>query len=219
MQSNKQAGLVASIVLVIVLVIALISTVAFGAWAYVGRQDYKNKVDEKIAKAVVEAKTAEDAKLKKQFDEESKLPNFTYKGPQAYGSVTFNYPKSWSAYVDETNSSKPIDGFFHPGVVPGKAAYGLRVELVSEDYAQVIQGFDSDVQQGTVKASAYIPPEMTKIPNVQTGTRFDGAIEQDIQGSMVVLKVRDKTLKIYTQATDFLSDFNNTILLHLTYVP
>jgi hypothetical protein len=36
---------------------------------------------------------------------------------------------------------------------------------------------------------------------------------------MVVIKVRDKTLKIYTESTDYMSDFNDIVLKNLTFSP
>jgi len=64
---------------------------------------------------------------------------------------------------------------------------------------------------------------MQGVANVQPGTRLDGAINQTQtgaqNGSLVVIKIRDKTLKIYTESTDFVGDFNNVILSNLTFVP
>lgn len=64
---------------------------------------------------------------------------------------------------------------------------------------------------------------MKKVANVQPGIKLDGAIGQSQQGaqngSMVIIKVRDKTLKIYTQSTSFSADFTKIILPSLTFVP
>ncbi len=211
----------------IILGVLLIASLAFGYWAFSGRQDYKNNTDKKVSAAVAAAQTAQAAKLQAQFDEQSKSPYKTYTGSATYGSVSFNYPKTWSAYVDETGNTQPIDGYFYPGQVPGiegSTAYALRVELVNDDYATVLNQFQSNIQNNSVKASAYLPPKMKGVANAQVGTRFDGVIGQNQQGasqtgSMVVLKVRDKTLQIYTQSNDYLPDFNNIILASLTYSP
>jgi hypothetical protein len=115
----------------------LIASIVFGVWAYGGYQDYKNNSDQKAAAAVQVAKTQQAAELQKQFDEQFKSPFKVFKGSPTYGSVTFNYPKTWSGYVDSSNDSAPINGYFHPGEVPGtqqEVAYALRVELVTTDY-------------------------------------------------------------------------------------
>jgi hypothetical protein len=213
------------ILTIIILVVLLIASLAFGYWAFSGRQDYKNNSDKKAAAAVAAAKTAQAAQLQTQFDQQSKSPYKTFSGSPTYGSITFSYPKTWSAYVDTTNTSEPINGYFAPGEVPGiqsKSAFALRVELVNTDYTQVLQQFSSLITQGTVTAKAYVPPKLQGVANVTAGTYLSGQInnqDQTQRGSMVAIRVRDKTLEIYTESADFLSDFNNTILASLTFAP
>lgn len=222
MRNKAQAGSVATIILIGVLSVVLIASIGFGYWAYSGRQDYKNNSDKKSAAAVAAAKDAQKAELQKVFDEQAKLPYKTYTGSSTYGSINFNYPKTWSGYVDEASSNEPINGYFHPNIVPGvqsKAAFALRIELVDMAYADVVSDHTSQVQDGTAKAVAYIPPKMVGVANVQPGVRVDGAIASDQQGSMVIVKVRDKTLQIYTLGGDFINDFNNVVLPSLTFAP
>jgi hypothetical protein len=83
----------------------------------------------------------------------------------------------------------------------------------------VVDSLSKNNKLGNLTASAYIPPKMEGVANVQPGTKFVGAIAQDTNGAMVVIKVRDKTLKIYSESTDFLNDFNSIILPSLTYLP
>jgi len=222
MAIKNQQGSALSVMVLLLLVVGLLGALGFGFWAYGGRQEYKNDVDKKVAAAVAIAKQAQAVELQKQFEETSKSPNKNYQSPASSGNVTFSYPKTWSAYVDESSTSQPINGYFHPDIVPGvqsKASYALRVEMVNTDYSQVVTSLGSKTKDGSLKAAAYIPPKMEGQANVAPGTRFDGAIEQDKTGAMVAIKVRDKTLKIYTESTDFISDFDNIILPSLTYLP
>lgn len=222
MLKRNQSGSVASFVAIVVLAVALVAAAGFGGWAFMSRQDFKNNSDKKAAAAVEAAKKVQAVELQKTFAEQEKSPTKTYKGPITYGTVTFNYPRTWSGYVDESVSSEPINGYFYPVVVPGlqsKTAYALRVELVDTDYTSILQQHDSQIKDGTAKASAYVPPKMVGVANVQPGTRIDGALDQDTNGSMVILKVRDKTLQVYAQSNDFLNDFNNTVLPSLTFAP
>ena len=222
MSYKDQNGSVASFVLIFVLVLAFLGAAVFGGWAYMSRQDYKDNSDKKAAAVVDAAKKDQEAELQKSFDEKEKLPNKTYKGSTTYGTVTFAYPKTWSAYVDETSTSEPINGYFHPDIVPGvqsKTAYALRVQLVNTDYSSVVKQHDAQVKDGSAKASAYVPPKMVGVTNVQPGTRLDGTLDQDTNGSMVIIKVRDKTLQIYTESNDYLSDFTNTVLASLSFAP
>jgi len=220
---NSRWPLIAAIILGVLLVVSLI----WGYGAYQNGQDYKNNSDAKSATAVAAAEKVQAAKLQAQFDEASKSPLKTYTGPTTYGSISFSYPKSWSAYVDETSADEPLNAYFFPGQVPGttsNTAFALRVELVSDAYADVLQQFDSQVTAGTVTAAAYVPPKMKSVANVQVGTMFTGGINQNQdgsyqQGQMVVIKVRDKTLKIYTESNDYAADFTNTVLSSLTFIP
>jgi hypothetical protein len=213
------------ILTLVILALLLVAALGFGGWAYSKMLDYKNNSDKKAAAAVVNSKKQITADLQAQFDEQSKSPNKTFHGPPTYGTITFNYPKTWSGYVDSSNSTEPIDGYFHPDVVPGtqsKTAYALRVELLSTDYSDVLGTFDGDIGQGKLTSRAYIPPKMQGAANVTAGVYLSGQInsnDQTQRGNMVVLKVRDKTLEIYSESNTFADDFNKTILGSLVFNP
>jgi hypothetical protein len=222
MQDDSSKKPIALIITAAVLGLALVGSLVFGVWAFSGRQDYKNNSDKKSSTAVAAAKSAQAKELQAQFDQQSKNPYTVYQGPVTYGSIGFNYPKTWSAYVDESSSTEPINGYFHPNRVPGLqsgSAFALRVELVNTAYNQVIQSFSSQIKAGKLTAEAYMPPQMSGVANAQTGTRFDGQIVQNQRGSMVVIQVRDKTLEVYTESNNYLDDFNNTILSSLKFTP
>lgn len=210
----------ASLVAIIFLAIALVGALVFGFWAFSGRQDYKSGSDKKTAAAVEQAKAAQKLELQKQFDDIANLPHKTYKGSATYGSIMFNYPKTWSGYVDE-NSSQPLNAYFHPDVVPGltgKNAFALRVELVNSDYTSALSEHDAQITDGNLKARAYVPPKLKDAANIQPGIRLDGEVAPEKQGAIVIMKVRDKTLLIYTESNDFVPDFN-AIIESLTFAP
>lgn len=222
---NSSAGGGRRILTTVILVVLLIASLGFGGWAYAQMQDYKNNSDKKAAAAVAAAAKTQAAQLQAQFDEQSKSPSKTYVGSSTYGTITFNYPKTWSAYVDTSNQSQPINGYFHPNVVPGvqtKTAFALRLQLQSTDYSQVLQQYQSQISTGKVTARAYVPPKLNGVANVQPGTLLSGAVnssDQTQSGTMLIIKVRDKTLEIYTESNDYLNDFNNTVLSSLTFAP
>ena len=207
---------------IIVLAILLVVSLVFGYSSYTKGQDYKNNSDEKSTVAVEAAKKAQAAELQASYDEQSKSPYKTYEGSAVAGSVTFSYPKTWSAYVDETSTVQLINGYFYPGQVPGvqsTTAFALRVEMVSTDYSQIVAQYAAQTKKGTLTAAAYVPPKMVGVANVQTGTHFDGTLDRSKNGSLDVIKVRDKTLKISTESKDYLPDFNGTILASLKFSP
>jgi hypothetical protein len=211
------------LLLVVALGILLIISLVFGIWSFKQMQDYKDSSNNKVTAAVDEAKKSQAAQS--QFSELLKSPYKSFHGSPTYGSVSFNYPKSWSAYVDTENTSEPINGYFHPNEVPGtqsKTAYALRVELVNTDYAQLLQQYNSQITSSTLTAKAYVPPKMKGVANVGAGTYFTGQINtQDStqQGYLVAIKVRDKTLQIYTESKDYAKDFNDVVLASLKYAP
>jgi hypothetical protein len=115
MRKQNQTGST-SVVLAILFGVLFLAAAGFGGWAFMGRQDYKDNSDQKSATAVEAAKKSQAAELQKKFDEDYKNPNKTYQGPVSFGSVKFNYPKTWSAYVDENSGSTPINGYFYTEV-------------------------------------------------------------------------------------------------------
>jgi len=170
--------------------------------------------------AVDKAVQAEDIKKDATFAQDEKNPLKTYSGPAAFGGIQLNYPKTWSGYVNEnSNGASNVDGYFSPGVVPDllglNSVFALRVQVLNQGYNTVLQNFSSFVSAKTVTATPYTLP---KVPSV-VGTRLDGEVALNKQGSMIVLPLRDKTLKIWTEATQFVPDLNNNILPNLSFSP
>lgn len=201
-------------------VVFLVGAIGFGIWAFMGMQDYKNNVDQKI-EAAVTVKEQEVASAKEvEFVEREKNPLKEYRGPGNFGTVTVKYPKTWAAYVrEEPDSSTPIDGFFHPGFVPSeknKPAYALRIEVLDKTYADILRSLDGKVKQGKIKASAYTSD---KLPKGTVGTRLEGEIITGQQDTMVVFALRDKTLQISTQSPQFVKDFDGIIMQNLSFIP
>src|SRR5688572_14547527 len=83
-----------------ILGLLLIAAIIFGVWAFVGRQDYKNNVDQKIAAATEVAKAEQKVADQKIFDEEEKDPYKTFTGPAEFGSISISYPETWDVYAD-----------------------------------------------------------------------------------------------------------------------
>jgi hypothetical protein len=208
----------------IFLFLFFVASAGFGVWAYMSRQTYRNNSTQMIADAVKTAKQQEDIVKDNQFAETQKQPLLTYTGPEQYGSVSFSYPRTWSGYVIDTASSgQPLDGYFHPGVVPSlndqNSTYALRVQVISQSYSSIISGYSSAVTAKTLTATAYSFP---KVPTV-VGIRYDGILNNangvNVSGSMVIMPVRDQTLKIWTETPNYLGDFNTYILPNVTFSP
>lgn len=204
---------------VIILVILLLGALSFGVWAFTSRQDFKNNTDKKISSAVAIAKQQEGSVKEKEFVERDKNPLKAYKGPANYGSLDVQYPRTWSAFVTELSTGiNNVDGYFHPGFVPGVQSgtdYALRMQTISQSYTQIAKQFDGLVKSGKVKVSPYAT---AKVPGV-TGIRVEGEIVKGQKTTMVVLPLRDKTVKIWTESPQFVTDFDTIIMTNFNFVP
>ncbi|MDB5163711.1 MAG: exported protein of unknown function [Candidatus Saccharibacteria bacterium] len=206
-------------VLLVLFILLFLGAGGFGIWAYQGKQDYKNNVMPKINAAVAIAKKETETAKDNEFQEKEKYPLRSYAGPGAYGAPTVSYPKTWSAYVNESgNGSAPVDAYFHPSFVPAASlsvSYAIRLQVIPTAYDQVLKQFDSYVKLGTVKVTPYSFPKVSSI----VGARLDGEIISKKSGSMVIIPLRDKTLKIWTESPQFVPDFNNIILPNFSFIP
>ncbi|PID31839.1 hypothetical protein CR970_03675 [Candidatus Saccharibacteria bacterium] len=212
---GKPLGLIVSLVMAVVF---LLGALGFGFWAYTGMQDYKNNTDQKVAVAVEKAVAEESERKDAEFVEAEKKPYLTYSGPATYGSINFSYPKTWSAFVTESDSNVNIDGYFHPRVVPGiksGTGFALRLEVLSKDYTEEVKRWQSQVKKGKVNVNAYRPPLMQAI----TGTRVEGEVEPGQKGVRILLPLRDKTIEISTLSNDFKGDLDNIIMASFTFEP
>ncbi len=204
----------------VMLAVLFVSMSGFAIWSYMSRQDYKENTDQKVATAVEVAKEETSTEKDNEFVEKEKLPFDDYQGPAAFGGILIRYPKTWSAYVNEGGKGRtPIDGYFHPKFVPAtdvKPSYALRVQVLSTTYANELKKYDTGVKNGVIKATPYKPE---KVPTV-TGVRMDGEIMSKVKGSMILVPMRDKTLKIWTEAdSTYLKDFNENILPNYSFEP
>jgi hypothetical protein len=202
----------------ILMSVFLLGSLGFGIWAYTGRQDYKNNVDSKITEAVEAANEKLATEKAAEFAEKEKSPYKTYQGPGTYGSMLITYPKTWSAYVsDKASGSNVLSGYMHPSYVPevnSDVSFALRFEIVSSSYDSVLKTYEGNVKSGKLAVSAYRAPKVESI----LGSKLEGEITSKKQGVMVLLPLRDKTIKLWTEGQEFRSDFN-TVLKEFTFVP
>jgi hypothetical protein len=214
-QSREDGSINLLLIPLILAVVFFLAALGFGLWAYSERTDYKNNVDAKIATAVDVAEKETATEKDNEFIEREKEPLQEYQGPSAFGTIKLKYPKTWSAYVDE---SKGVDGFFHPNFVPGIASnpnYALRVQVVDRPYADELRNFDGAVKQGKAQAVPYKPVNVENI----VGTQLTGEIASQKSGTLILLPLRDKTVKIWTEADQFKKDFFDNVLANFNFEP
>lgn len=100
-----------------------------------------------------------------------------------------------------------------PGIVPplsGSTPYALRVTIEPKSYESILDGYQDKVRKGELRST----PVTIQGEN---GNRLEGKFSKEIDGVMVLFKVRDKTLKLYTESRTFQPDFENIILKSLIF--
>lgn len=214
MKRSSSAGFVpVSLILNFVLAVILVGVSGFAIWAFMEYQDHKNNVDGKVATAVKDAKAEQQKEDQAAFLEQEKLPTRELTGPAELGAVSVSYPKTWSVYLGNNGENNQFEAYLHPGAVPStqsRTSYALRVSVVNASYESTTQSYNQKVKEGELKASA------VKV-NETDGLRLDGKFTETTQGSMVLFKVRDKTLKVYTENNTFVADFDKIILPSLKF--
>lgn len=206
--SHEHGSVDKGLLLVVGLSILSVLAIAVAVWAFINYNEQKTDVDGKIDTAVAEAKKVLGDKLEADFAARDKEPNREFVGPDDYGRLTFNYPKTWSVYVNkEATQGGTYEAYLNPVSVPAVSTtqqYALRVTIEEKDYDKVIAGYSTLVKRGDLRSSS-------TSANGVNGTRIEGNFSKDIRGSAVIYKIRDKTVTLRTDADTFKADFNKLI--------
>jgi len=218
MKVDPQQGFIhSSGLLAGVMSLAFVLSLGFGIWAFSGMQENKNNLDEKINTAVsVAVKEAESAK-DVEFAEKQKSPFKKYTGSATYGSLSFEYPKTWSVYAEEKTSGVILDFYGQPGLIPGiskDVTFAFRAQILNSPYDTEVKKFNNDAKNGKVTVNAFRPEKLS----AQLGVVVRGEVIKGKTGVLVLLPQRDKTFKIWTESSEYSGDFSK-ILSSLTYVP
>lgn len=190
--------------------LSLFVVAAAGAaiWAYMNYTEQKSNVDGKIEVAELNARRDQSEIEAEKFAQREKEPNRQFVGPDDYGRLIFNYPKTWSAYVArDVSRGGTYEAYLNPITVPPVSStqqYALRVLIEERDYDQTVKQYENLVKKGDLRTSAVSA-------NGHSGTRLDGNFTKDIRGAAVIYKIRDKSLTIRTDADTFKPDFENVI--------
>ena len=78
-----------------------------------------------------------------------------------------------------------------------------------------MQTYNGDIKKGSIKAETITVGKTDSFSGYE-GMRIDGQFGETINGSVVIFKIRDKTLRLYVDSQDFMTDFD-TVLNSLKY--
>ena len=205
MSRKYEQGKVSGSLLAIIglsLLVAVAGSLAI--WAYLNFNEQKTNVDGKIDLAVAEAKKEQADEDEVKFAEREKEPNRQFVGPDDFGRLAFDYPKTWSVYVEKDGSGGSYEAYLNPITVPPVSQnqqFALRVVIEAKDYDAVVRSYESRVKSGDLRSSA-----TSSLGH--DGTRLDGSFNDNIRGSAVIYRVRDKTITLRTDADTFKPDFD-----------
>lgn len=177
----------------------------FAIWSFMEYSQTKNGVDARVQVETAKAK-AEQAEIdQKKFSEDAKNPRIEFVGPSEYGRVSFMYPKTWSVYIDRDGSDRgDYVAYLHPKEVPSihnkDSRFAMRLEIVNKDFNTVLKNYEQKVKKGELSSSSV---EFNGI----AATRIDGAFSKELRGTVVLMKVNDKTIRFSTDADTFKPDF------------
>lgn len=195
-----------SIFAIIALVLLVLIFGGFSVWAYTNYIEQKQDVDGKIKTATAEAVLKNSQDLQAKFEATEKEPMRQFVGPSDYGRLTFDYPKTWSAY-QATDVSKgggaTYEAYLNPILVPPVSdtqKFALRITIEQKTYDQTVATYDKQIKSGDLKSSVYSDGNLT-------GTMLVGNFNKDIYGTAVLIKMRDRTLTMRTDGDVFKDDF------------
>ena len=207
---NDQRGITnQSIIMMAGAGFVIIVLIGLNIYAFSQLKDARVNRDRYAADIVAEAKDDYESELQAKFIQKEKEPYLDFDGPDLLGGISFKYPKIWSGSLDQTvQGSEQINAYFHPGIVrtdnENERSYAFRLQLINSPYSDELRPYLSIIKKGEVKVKAVTF-------NDTEGVRLDGQLEDVDRGSMVILPLRDKTLKIWTESEDFLADFDTLL--------
>lgn len=216
---NKQVGAINVLIIPMIVLVLFVIALSFSTgWFYLKYNDYYRNSQSKINEAVTQATQEQKILLEADFQEQFKKPYKNYTAPATASSISITFPKTWSAYVVEKQASSgaSLDGYMHPNFIPDTKnknnKFALRFTLETKTYASQVEDYQKIIEKGEAKSKSY------KINGVK-GVWIEGLIETDTYDYMVMLPVRDKTLKIWTEGNTQLKDFTDIILSNLSFSP
>ena len=209
--SKKDNTSLIKTIAIIALSLIAVTFVGLFIWMAVKYNDASTDVQGQIDVAVAKARDEQKTKDEAEFLEREKYPYKTFSGPADYGQLTFEYPKTWSVYIAEAaNTGGDYNAYLNPievNTVGKDTVNALRVTIrdksfdeVTAEYQRAMDRKDSDLRMNSVTFNGI------------TGNRYDGTIPgTDLNGFVVIFKIRDKTAILQTDSKLFQADFDKLL--------
>lgn len=206
-QKPHRRAVVETILLVVTGIIAVVFI-----WLYVQKYIEWNNIstdlDGQIDKAVAEAVANNTSELETEFAEREKYPYKSFMGPVDYGSFSFEYPKTWSVYIarDAANGGD-FEAYLNPvevEPVSSSTINALRVRIRDTAFESVAKSYEGSIKNGKLTLR-------TETVGGALANIYTGELSSNMRGAVMLLKLRDKTVILQTDAEIFLDEFNRIL--------
>ena len=211
---DPNAGKVANLIKIIAIVILSMTTLTFVGlfiWMMVQYNDVSTDVNAQIKTAVDAAKMEQALEDEAEFAEREKDPYRDFAGPADYGQLSFKYPKTWSVYIaSDASKGGDYEAYLNPievNPVSANTINALRVTIRDKAFDDVVQEY----QRFMENRDANLSVESVTVAGT-TANRYTGTIPNtELNGVIVIFKIRDKTAILQTDSMLFVEDFNTLL--------
>lgn len=211
--ASNRSRIVETIILVVVSLVAILFIGLF-IWKYLEWDTVKTDINGQIDAAVAVAVSENTTKLENEFIEREKYPYKTFSGPADYGSLSFEFPKTWNVYIaKDASNGGDFEAYLNPGEVQPVSAStinAMRVTIRDTAYDTVVRTYDNYVRSGRLTVA-------TRNVGSTIANVYTGELNNNIRGVVALFKLRDKTVVLQTDAELFTEEFYK-VLDSVTFV-
>ncbi|MBQ2638437.1 hypothetical protein IJF89_02035 [Candidatus Saccharibacteria bacterium] len=205
LQKQSNSSLIKTIV-IILLSLLLIGGLLLAYYFYNEYRLASTDIESQVSTALIAREKEITDRLEAEFAEREKQPYNTFTGPDDYGTLSFKYPKTWDVYVaKDASNGGDFEAYFYPGYVPAVSnttVFSLRVIIKSETFETATNRYKNLVTGREKKLDTSVITV-----NGQDANRYDGTLPNQLIGSVVLFKIRDKVVTLETDADIYRADF------------
>ena len=200
---KSHGHIIETVILVLVSLIA-VTFIGLFVWKYLEWDAVRTDVDGQIDAAVAVAVSENTTQMETEFAEREKYPYRIFTGPADYGSLSFEYPKTWSVYIaSDASNGNDFEAYFNPTEVQpvsNTTINALRVTISNTSFDNAVRNYENQVKNGRVTLTT------RNIGNAVANV-YTGELSNDIHGTVTIFKLRDKAVLIQTDAEIFSTEY------------
>lgn len=209
MDNKKAEGSKTIIIFVLAILVAIFA--GLFVWKFLDWSNVNSTIDYKVEQRVADQERQIGDRLEAAYEAERNSDTTTFLGPNVYGSLTFSYPKTWSAYIekDESLNNGIYSAYLNPssvGPITADSVFALRIRIENTDIKQAVASYDKEVMDGTMTSSAVSLNNSSLSATVYT--------KNDNSSKIAVFKIpnRNQVVILSTDsAKNFGKDFQNIL--------